>query len=73
LRRLFGIIVAEKRAISITYSVFMSVALVMRHAKRMRRMILSSVTCLPLPHAFTSSHKRHDFWGKKVIDVKYAL
>jgi hypothetical protein len=36
----------RKNAISITYSERVSVALVIQHAKRMRRIILSSVACL---------------------------
>jgi hypothetical protein len=31
---------------------------------RMRRMILSCVACLDLPHFPTSSHERHDFRAK---------
>jgi len=34
------------------------VALVSQYAKRMHRIILSSVACLPLPHFSTLSHKR---------------
>ena len=37
------------KAVSIPYSVCVSVALVIEHAKRMRRTILSSVACLALP------------------------
>jgi hypothetical protein len=52
------------KAISITYSECVSVALVIRHAKRMRPIILSSVDCLAVTYVFTLSHKWHDFRGK---------
>jgi len=48
------------------------VALVIRHAMRMRRAIFTSVVCPAVPYLFspTFSHKRHDFREKKVVEDK---
>jgi hypothetical protein len=45
------------------------VVLVIQDAKRMRRIILSSVVRLALPYFSTLSHRRHDF-RKKILDIK---
>ena len=44
------------KAISVSYSECVSVALVIQHAKLMRCMILSSAACLALPYFSTLSH-----------------
>jgi hypothetical protein len=44
-----------RKALSIAYSECVSVALVTQHAKRMSRIILSSVTCLAVPYFSTAS------------------
>jgi hypothetical protein len=49
-----------------------SVALVIRHAKRMRRIILPSVVCPALQYFSTLSHKGHDF-RKKLLNIKCVL
>jgi hypothetical protein len=61
------------KARSITYCDCVSEALVIQHVKRMRRIILSSVTCVILPHFSTLSHKRHDFREKKIINHKTCV
>jgi hypothetical protein len=58
------------KAKNTTNSVCVPVALVIQHAKRMRRIILISVPCLTLSHFSTLSHKRHRFW-KKLLNIKY--
>jgi len=40
------------------------VALSIQHAKRMRHIMLSSVTCRAVRYFITLSHRWHDFWEK---------
>ena len=51
------------KAISITYSECVSIALRIQHTKRMRRIMLS-VACQLVQYFSTLSHKRHDFREK---------
>jgi hypothetical protein len=56
-----------------TYSECVSVALDIKHAERLRHIILSSVACPALHYFYTLSHKRNDF-KEKVKDHKmYVL
>ena len=52
------------KAINITYSECVSVALVIQYKMRMRRIILSSVACQSVPYSSKLSHKLHDFRKK---------
>jgi hypothetical protein len=64
MRRVLATIDALENTITITYSECVFVALVIKHVKRIRRVILSSVVCLS-PHYFSAlSHKRHDYRKK---------
>jgi hypothetical protein len=58
---------------SITYSEYVSVALVIQHAKRMRRILLSSMACLALLYFYIVAHKRQDFRGKCVFCFSLQL
>jgi len=48
-------------------------ALRIRHAKRMLRIILSFVASLVLPYFYILSHKGDDLWGKNTEQKKYVL
>ena len=49
------------KAVSITYSECMSIALFIQRAMRVRHILLSSVACPDLQYFYTLSHKRHGF------------
>jgi hypothetical protein len=71
LRRVRLTVVVVEKAISIAYSQCVSLALVIRHAKRMRRCILSTVFRLAVQNLSTFSHKRDYFRKKrKLLNVK---
>jgi hypothetical protein len=58
------------KAIRITYSECVSVALVIQHIMRMRRILLSDLTYLAVPCFSRLSHKRRDFRNTKLLNVK---
>ena len=62
----------RRKAIGITYSESVPVALDIQHAKRMRRIVLSSVASLDLPYLSTLFYKQHDI-RKQFIDVKICV
>ena len=69
-----AILFCRGKAIRITHSECVSVAIVTQHAKRMRFVVLSSVACLVLQYTFfpTLSHKWHDI-RRKVSECKMCV
>ena len=62
------------KSINITYSECPSIAIVIQHAKRMRRIMLPSVAYLTVQYFFTLSQKRYDSWmGGGVIKHKTCV
>jgi hypothetical protein len=59
------------KAITVTHSVCVCVALVVQHAKHMQCVILSPVACLVLRYFCTLCHKCYDF--RKVTEQKHML
>ena len=51
----------------------MPVALVIQHAKRMRRIVLSSVACLAVPYFFFPYLIKGMIFGKKVTEHKMCF
>jgi hypothetical protein len=59
------------KAINITYSECLSVTLVIKHAKSLRRLILSFMACLGLPYLFPYCITNCTVFGKnKIIEHK---
>jgi len=61
-----------EKAINITFSEYLRIALGIRHGKRMRCIILSSVACLNRLYFFTLSHKRTTS-GENLLNIGCEL
>jgi hypothetical protein len=59
----------REKAINITYSECVSVALVIQHAMRMRPIVLSSLACLAVPYFSTYLIKGKVF-GEKILNIQ---
>ena len=62
----------RRKARTITYSECVSVALGIQHAKRMHRILLSSVAFSDLLYFHTLSRNRHDF-GETLSNTKCVV
>jgi hypothetical protein len=60
------------KAINITYSECVSVALGIQHTNCMPHVILSSVTCLAVKYFSTLSHKCYDFRKNKMYVLIFS-
>jgi len=74
LRRIRVTIVAVEKQ-EVLYVLSASVALVMRHAKRMRHIILSSLVCRGVPYFSTLRvcQKRLNFRGQKLLYIQHVF
>jgi hypothetical protein len=63
-------IIAVEKKKSTTYSECVFVALGIKNAVRMRRIILSSVACLAVPYFSAPFHKRYFFRKRKLLNIK---
>jgi hypothetical protein len=61
------------KAVSITHSECVSVALVIQHAMRIHSIILPSTQCVAVPYFSTLPHKQHDFREKNVTVHKVCV
>jgi hypothetical protein len=61
------------KAIIITYSECVSVASSIQHAKRIRRIVLSSVASLAVQNLSILSHRRNDFGKKSYWNKIYVV
>jgi hypothetical protein len=61
------------KSITITYSMWMYVALVIQHAKRMRCVIVSVMACPVISNFSTFSRKWDDFRRKKILTIQCVL
>ena len=57
------------KAVSITYSECVSIALVIQHSTRVPGIILTSVACLILSYFSTLPHKLHDLGGGDLLNT----
>ena len=62
--------VKHEKTVSIPYSECVSMALVIQHVKRKRRIVLLSVACLAPPYFFLHYFINGTIFGEKLLNIK---
>ena len=68
------IIVAVEKQLSVTFVCIRAILVFIRHAKRVHRLILTSVSCLAVPYFSTLFKKKARFLGgKNLLNIKFVF